>query len=386
MKKLIILFSLLLTLLSSTAYAENDLAHLVLFHEVLGDTVQEDITHGTMVAYGKAADIRSEDLQTFLNKYWNFTYYERVVSPRGLSSDAEKAYIKIWNTDKTKSYIIYADGGILLGKLGDAKEFRNETRQNYVWYMPSICNGRTSLYNAFETLKHTYFDKNYEGYFEAQRDITDEDTPEAPTANLLRLDGASEWSKPEIEKSAAYNLLVYQLTDKYSDNITRKDFCDLAYKAIITYYYPDVDSRLEEWGSANIILSEKGLLDAYNAVNYTDYTDDKNKFLSAIGVMNGMGDGIFAPDELLTREQAATILHRMALFLDSSIEFTSHENSYSHDGHLISDWAKDSVNAMHELGIMNGISENEFAPQGTYTVEQAIATTLRLYEYLPLTE
>ena len=30
---------------------------------------------------------------------------------------------------------------------------------------------------------------------------------------------------------------------------------------------------------------------------------------------------------------------------------------------------------------MGGVSENEFSPQGKYTVEQAIATELRLYEY-----
>ena len=35
---------------------------------------------------------------------------------------------------------------------------------------------------------------------------------------------------------------------------------------------------------------------------------------------------------------------------------------------------------MNAMGIMNGVSETEFSPKGNYTVEQAIATMVRLYE------
>ena len=46
----------------------------------------------------------------------------------------------------------------------------------------------------------------------------------------------------------------------------------------------------------------------------------------------------------------------------------------------ISDWAKSSVACMNAMGIMNGVSEVVFSPKGNYTVEQAIATMVRLYE------
>ena len=39
------------------------------------------------------------------------------------------------------------------------------------------------------------------------------------------------------------------------------------------------------------------------------------KFLSGTGIIYGMGDGTFAPEESITREQAATILYRTAEFL-----------------------------------------------------------------------
>ena len=52
------------------------------------------------------------------------------------------------------------------------------------------------------------------------------------------------------------------------------------------------------------------------------------------------------------------------------------------DTDLISPWAKFFVTWANEYGIMTGITEEEFNPQGQYTVEQAVATIVRLYNLL----
>ena len=398
MKKIILaFFATLIFMLPQTAVAidndvdenlnvKEDIGYLIPFSAVLGDVSREDIAYGTIVSNGKAADIRDEDLQKFIDRYWSFFYYERVISPRDETVGAEKTYIKIWNTDRTKAYVIYDDSGVMSGTFGGTMEFRGETKKNYVWYLPAIGNGRNALYTAFETVKHTYFDKNYEGYFEVQREITDADKPDKLVNDMLNIDGASEWSKSEIQKAAAYNLLVYELTDKYTNDITRKEFCYLAYKTIITEFDATTDSRMGEWGVANSIIEERGLTDRFNAVNYTDYTDDKIKFLTSIGIINGMDDGTFAPDSSITREQAATILNRMVGFLNKKPLIQPEgagypSNYYYEDAESISDWAKYSVTTMKEMGIMNGTDSNEFLPKGNYTAEQAIATMVRLYEY-----
>ena len=382
MKKFLVLSALFLTMIFSTASASENLDGLVAFNSVLGDVSKEDIVYGTIVSNGKAADIRDEDLQKFLDRYWNFTYYERVISPLDAYINAEDAYIKIWNTDRTKSYVIYNNSGVILGTFGEPIEFHGETKQNYVWYLPVVGIGRNALYTAFETVRHTYFDKNYDGYFEAQREISEADKPDKPTTDMLSLNSSSEWAKPEIKKAASYNLLVYDLTDKYTDDITRKEFCNLAYKTIVTEFYPATDSRTGEWNAAYNVMDERGLIDKFNTINYTDCIDDKIKFLSAVGIINGMGDGTFAPDEHITREQAATILYRIVGFLgDNIIVEPTNKIYYSNDENLISEWAKTAVKSMNEMGIMTGVSENEFSPQDKYTVEQAIATMVRLYEY-----
>ena len=46
----------------------------------------------------------------------------------------------------------------------------------------------------------------------------------------------------------------------------------------------------------------------------------------------------------------------------------------------ISKWASDAVQIISNLGFMNGVGNNRFAPKDTYTTEQAIATLARVHE------
>ena len=183
----------------------------------------------------------------------------------------------------------------------------------------------------------------------------------------------------EIQRAASCNLLPYELTEKYIRSITRKEFCDLIYRLIATEFSPNSDSRMGEWFAIDNVMSERQLINKFHSVSFSDCTDDKTKFLSAAGIINGMGDGTFAPDASITREQAATILFRTAEFLGNKTMPTAIKMSYT-DESEISDWAKSSVACMNAMGIMKGISETEFSPKGNYTVEQAKATMVRLYE------
>lgn len=345
------------------------------FYKVIGQKEKQDIAYSTIVyENSKAADISEEDLKRFIDVFWNFDY-ERVIAPNkyqdNLNVDSNY-YIKLWNKEKTKDYVIYPDSGVIIGSYGEPCESHGEKKENYVWYLPVVGNGRNALYTAIDTLRHNYKDKT--------RDITDADKLSIPTNNILPVDGASDWSKPEIQKAAACNLLPYELTDKYQNNITRKEFCDLIYRLIATEFSPDSDSRMGQWSAIESVIYERELTDKVNSVSFLDCEDYSIKFLSGAGIIYGMGDGTFAPDESITREQAATILYRTAEFLGNKTIIKPSYNQMYDDENAISDWAISSVASMKAMNIMKGISEREFAPKGTYTVEQAIATMVRLYE------
>ncbi len=375
MKKIsvILLICTILNLFCTGSYASSS---IIPFCDVINKTNITDISHGIYYySYAdKYADIESEDLMRFLKPYWNFNY-ERVIAPSeayNISGD----YIKIWNLDKSEAYIIFANGGVIAGKYGEPCQSHDETRTNYVWYLPIIGNSRNALHTATETLKQTYFINDYEDYKGGERAVTPDDKIVFPEKNLLDTSSASDWAKDEIQTAAAYNLLVYDVAQNFSSNITRADFCRLAYRTIATEFSPYSDSRLGLAMAINDVLTERNLS---ASLTYTDTNDLGIINLTAMGIIEGMGDGTFAPDSYLTREQAATILLRMAMFLGNKT-IPSALNIHYADDTLISDWAKQAVGIISEMGIMNGMDNNNFAPKAYYTTEQAIATLLRLYD------
>lgn len=178
--------------------------------------------------------------------------------------------------------------------------------------------------------------------------------------NVLRClyDNPSDWAQETIEEAKTLGLLPVELQSRYRKNITRENFCKLVYEL------PFVKS-MERLVAEN--------------VNYIDCGDEKVKFLSEVGIIQGVGQNRFAPDEYLTREQAATILLRIWVMSGKVADYTE-ERFADHDE--ISDWAMGVPYAMKNAGIMNGVGDNRFAPQEGYSTEQAIATVLRIYNNL----
>ncbi len=178
--------------------------------------------------------------------------------------------------------------------------------------------------------------------------------------NVLRClyDNPSDWAAETIEEAKTLGLLPEELQNRYRKNITRENFCKLVYEL------PFVKS-MERLPAEN--------------VNYIDCDDEKMKFLSEVGIIYGVGQNRFAPDEYLTREQAATILLRIWVMAGKIPDYTEERFADHND---ISDWATGVPYAMKNAGIMNGVGDNRFAPQEGYSTEQAVATVLRIYNNL----
>jgi len=377
MKKLI---AVMLTFLMMLAISPAISANMMTFHEVLGLSDMDDISSAVIVRNdGKCADVEQADLKEWLSVYWNFASFERVIGPYDEEVYREY-YLKLWNKDKTKTYIVYPNSGVVVGTFGEPCASHGETKKNYVWYLPYIGNGRNALYRADTKLVMKYIAEKSSEFIGTLRDVTLDDAEILPEKNLLVTDGASNWAKEEIQKAAACNLLTFELTAKYKQNITRREFCDLIYRLIATEFVPKSDSRMGQVAAIDDVIAERQLADKVQAVSYDDYEHDFIKFLSAAGIIYGMGDGTFAPDAFITREQAATILYRTAEFLGNKTMLKPGYETMYEDEDCMSSWAKSSVASMKAMGIMKGVSADRFEPQGAYTTEQAIATMVRLYE------
>ena len=195
--------------------------------------------------------------------------------------------------------------------------------------------------------------------------------------STLAAEQPSDWAQNEVMQAQQLGLVPPALQQRYQESITRLEFCHLAIRFLETKTQLPVQQFLEN--------KRFSLPPAFE-----DCSDLAVLQASALGITNGRGDNLFAPDASITREEAAAMLHRLnraILGQPLQIGFSVNWNSFSdHGSEGISVWAREGItfvvqteNPATGTPIMQGTAENYFSPKATYTIEQSILTILRLY-------
>lgn len=114
------------------------------------------------------------------------------------------------------------------------------------------------------------------------------------------------------------------------------------------------------------------------ATNFADVTTDKYyakavAWANANGIVKGITETEFAPDNNITREQMAAILYRYAKNKAVASEIT-----YT-DKHAISDYAMEAVAWAKAAGIMEGNADGTFAPVRNASRAEAAAVFVRMF-------
>ncbi|MDR0491615.1 MAG: S-layer homology domain-containing protein [Oscillospiraceae bacterium] len=164
----------------------------------------------------------------------------------------------------------------------------------------------------------------------------------------------SLWAVEHVNAAIAANLVPLSLQSRYTQVITRAEFC-----ALVVALYENVKGEIT------------------GRIAFTDTNDINAEKTAHIGVVFGVGDNRFAPDDTLTREQAATMLSRLAETM--GMQLYGWIPSFD-DNSSVSAWAVHGVGQMQFAGIMVGTGDNTFSPKGNYTREQSILTIMRLFD------
>jgi len=167
----------------------------------------------------------------------------------------------------------------------------------------------------------------------------------------------SSWAVEPVNAAIAAGLVPQNLQSGYSQATTRAEFAALAVALYETVTGAEITGRMQ----------------------FNDTTDINVQKMGYLGVVTGVGNGNFAPNSTLTREQAAVMLARLASALDQPLPPSTPTFA---DNAQISSWAIDGVGQMQASGIMGGVGNNQFAPSGSYTREQSIVTMMRLFDLL----
>jgi hypothetical protein len=169
------------------------------------------------------------------------------------------------------------------------------------------------------------------------------------------LDSASEWAKVDITRAIGLGLVPGNIQDSYRQATTRAEFCALAV-------------ALYETSTGRVITERK---------MFNDTNDINIQKMGGLGVVDGVGEGNFAPDRSLTRQQAARVLAELAAAIGKPL--AQHTGTFTDMG-AVAGWATGYVGQMQGSGIMGGFTDGTFRPSGNYTREQSIATMLRMYD------
>ncbi len=230
-------------------------------------------------------------------------------------------------------------------------------------------------------------------------------------------DVLSAWAKPEVEKAIDLGFVPIYLRENYKRNITRAEFAKMAMDFLSFSYGYSNATRGKGWSEVD--YEKRGIVSHEFLCAYCHTKPDRNgdPFMSGdkayqynsnlvinmaepfaytedflyydavtaaynIGIVNGVSETEFNPNGDITRQEAAAMLMRVYRNY-GECEETLSDYSFA-DQDLIADWAKEDVYGINRLGVMQGIGNDNFAPLENYTVEQAIATFLRLYENAPV--
>jgi len=181
--------------------------------------------------------------------------------------------------------------------------------------------------------------------------------------------GASGWAAQEIDEAIHLGILPENLLYNFQDEITRAEFAEAAVRAILVLGGALTDTDEDEFAQYVTMLVQE----------YDPFDDTDNVFVIIahyLHIVNGVGDRTFAPDNFITRQEAATMLSRIAWAFsitepaDTTVNFI--------DSRLFAPWATEAIELVSSYGIMGGIGNSEFSPLGPYTREQTFVTMVRL--------
>ncbi len=187
---------------------------------------------------------------------------------------------------------------------------------------------------------------------------------------ILKDPSPSPWAVKEIDSAKEINILkkpaIVKNYTTYQSPITREHFCELL---MATYLFAE-DKLLPE-PELELELESP----------FEDTNNQAVAFAYKLGLVSGKSPGKFAPFAPIKREEAASMLGRLAAIIDIKTNVSALDYVDNSD---ISAYATESVTIVSSIinddgnRVMEGVSGNRFAPHEQITVEQAIASLVRL--------
>lgn len=176
-------------------------------------------------------------------------------------------------------------------------------------------------------------------------------------------DTSEHWSRTNIDFVTARELFVGIDAQRFApeQSVTRGMLVTVLGRML------NLDVKAEE--------SSKVFKDVDADMYYAPYI----AFASEHGIVSGEGNGNFAPDRSITREELATIMASFMKHVQISSPLQIGKTPFK-DSQQIAEWAAASVGQLQEAGILDGKTDNRFDPKSKVTRAEAAKVVRLLLE------
>lgn len=160
------------------------------------------------------------------------------------------------------------------------------------------------------------------------------------------------WATDAIVELAAKGVIAGKGDNKFcpEDMVTREEFTKLVAEAFV----PEISGA---------------------EISFLDVPKDRWSYpfiakAKAAGLINGYSETEFGATDLISRQDMAVIIYNTAVYKGVEVMKAEDALGFGDDGE-IADYAKESVYALKAMGIVNGVSDMEFAPLRNATRAEA---------------
>lgn len=173
------------------------------------------------------------------------------------------------------------------------------------------------------------------------------------------------WAKTDIETLASKQIIkgYNNGTFKPNDDVTRIQLAALLVRALGLEASTNYNGQFKDVQGTEWFVGE--LMAAHEA-----------------GLVLGTQEGNFLPNQVVTREQAATMVTRAIDFVTNKKGTVPHSAASFKDAGQIAPWATESVVRLAELQIVVGYQDGTFKPKATLTRAEAATVVQRLLKEL----
>lgn len=181
-------------------------------------------------------------------------------------------------------------------------------------------------------------------------DITDTGKAQEINKNIFDDIDDVEWAKEAIVYLAERKIVNGVGDGKFApnDTVTRAEMAKMISGVFLT----------EEPSGEN----------PFSDVSDADWSCEFIKKAYAAGLITGYDGGTFGPNDEITRQDAAVMLYRAAKKFN--IEFYAEITKYFADEDEFANYAKEAISNMYNMGFINGVGDNRFAPNEKTTRAQ----------------